>query len=165
MTDQTSGARPAPGYLPGGLDGWRDWRAKQESDPKAVEAGGAGQSMRTHVEAMVGFWNAGVPTLDYGNNIRQVAKEEGLENAFAFPGFVPAYIRPLFCKGIGAFRWVALSGDPEDIRKTDAAMKRAFPGECASSPLAGHGAGSGSPSRGYLRASAGSGLVTGTARG
>ena len=69
----------------------------------------------------------GVPTLDYGNNIRQVAKEEGLENAFAFPGFVPAYIRPLFCKGIGPFRWVALSGDPEDIRKTDAAMKRLFP--------------------------------------
>jgi hypothetical protein len=83
--------------------------------------------MRAHVEAMVGFWNAGVPTLDYGNNIRQVAKDEGFENAFAFPGFVPAYIRPLFCKGIGPFRWVALSGDPEDIRKTDAAMKRLFP--------------------------------------
>ncbi|MFN3576806.1 MAG: urocanate hydratase, partial [Tabrizicola sp.] len=77
---------------------------------------------------MVGFWNAGVPTLDYGNNIRQVAKEEGFENAFAFPGFVPAYIRPLFCKGIGPFRWCALSGDPEDIRRTDAAMKRLFPG-------------------------------------
>jgi urocanate hydratase len=83
--------------------------------------------MRAHVAAMVDFWNAGVPTLDYGNNIRQVAKEEGLENAFAFPGFVPAYIRPLFCKGIGPFRWVALSGDPEDIHKTDAAMKKLFP--------------------------------------
>jgi urocanate hydratase len=76
---------------------------------------------------MVGFWNAGVPTLDYGNNSRQVARDEGLENAFAFPGFVPAYIRPLFCKGIGPFRWCALSGDPEDIYKTDAAMKRLFP--------------------------------------
>jgi urocanate hydratase len=83
--------------------------------------------MKTHVAAMVDFWNAGVPTLDYGNNIRQVALEEGLENAFAFPGFVPAYIRPLFCQGIGPFRWVALSGDPEDIHKTDAAMKKLFP--------------------------------------
>jgi urocanate hydratase len=76
---------------------------------------------------MVDFWNAGVPTLDYGNNIRQVAKDEGLENAFAFPGFVPAYIRPLFCRGIGPFRWAALSGDPADIHATDAAMKRLFP--------------------------------------
>jgi urocanate hydratase len=125
VTDQTSAHDPLHGYCPAG---WSvaEWRAKQESDPASVEAA-ARHSMRTHVEAMVGFWNAGVPTLDYGNNIRQVAKEEGLENAFAFPGFVPAYIRPLFCKGIGPFRWVALSGDPEDIRKTDAAMKRLFP--------------------------------------
>jgi urocanate hydratase len=125
VTDQTSAHDPLHGYLP---LGWTvaDWRAKQESDPKAVEDA-ARASMRTHVAAMVDFWNAGVPTLDYGNNIRQVAKEEGLENAFAFPGFVPAYIRPLFCKGIGPFRWVALSGDPEDIRRTDAAMKRLFP--------------------------------------
>ncbi|KAF0115299.1 MAG: urocanate hydratase [Rhodobacteraceae bacterium] len=125
VTDQTSAHDPLHGYCP---VGWSvgDWRAKQESDPASVEAA-ARHSMRAHVEAMVGFWNAGVPTLDYGNNIRQVAKEEGFENAFAFPGFVPAYIRPLFCKGIGPFRWVALSGDPEDIRKTDAAMKRLFP--------------------------------------
>ncbi len=125
VTDQTSAHDPLHGYCP---LGWSvaDWRARQETDPAAVEAA-AKQSMRAHVEAMVGFWNAGVPTLDYGNNIRQVAKEEGFENAFAFPGFVPAYIRPLFCKGIGPFRWVALSGDPEDIRKTDAAMKRLFP--------------------------------------
>jgi urocanate hydratase len=125
VTDQTSAHDPLHGYCP---LGWSvaDWRARQETDPKAVEAA-ARQSMRTHVEAMVGFWNAGVPTLDYGNNIRQVAKDEGFENAFAFPGFVPAYIRPLFCKGIGPFRWCALSGDPEDIRKTDAAMKRLFP--------------------------------------
>ena len=125
VTDQTSAHDPLHGYCPAG---WSvaDWRAKQETDPAAVEAA-ARHSMRAHVEAMVGFWNAGVPTLDYGNNIRQVAKEEGFENAFAFPGFVPAYIRPLFCKGIGPFRWVALSGDPEDIRKTDAAMKRLFP--------------------------------------
>ena len=125
VTDQTSAHDPLHGYCP---LGWTvaEWRARQETDPAAVEAT-ARHSMRAHVEAMVGFWNAGVPTLDYGNNIRQVAKEEGLENAFAFPGFVPAYIRPLFCKGIGPFRWVALSGDPEDIRKTDAAMKRLFP--------------------------------------
>jgi urocanate hydratase len=125
VTDQTSAHDPLHGYCP---SGWSvaEWRAKQETDPASVEAA-ARHSMRAHVEAMVGFWNAGVPTLDYGNNIRQVAKEEGFENAFAFPGFVPAYIRPLFCKGIGPFRWVALSGDPEDIRKTDAAMKRLFP--------------------------------------
>jgi urocanate hydratase len=125
VTDQTSAHDPLHGYCP---LGWSvaDWRARQETDPAAVEAA-AKQSMRAHVEAMVGFWNAGVPTLDYGNNIRQVAKEEGFENAFAFPGFVPAYIRPLFCKGIGPFRWVAMSGDPEDIAKTDAAMKRLFP--------------------------------------
>jgi len=125
VTDQTSAHDPLHGYCP---IGWTvaEWRAKQESEPAAVERA-ARASMRAHVEAMVGFWNAGVPTLDYGNNIRQVAKEEGFENAFAFPGFVPAYIRPLFCKGIGPFRWCALSGDPEDIRKTDAAMKRLFP--------------------------------------
>jgi len=125
VTDQTSAHDPLHGYCPAG---WTvaEWRAKQETHPAEVEAA-ARHSMRAHVEAMVGFWNAGVPTLDYGNNIRQVAKEEGFENAFAFPGFVPAYIRPLFCKGIGPFRWCALSGDPEDIRKTDAAMKRLFP--------------------------------------
>ncbi len=125
VTDQTSAHDPLHGYCPAG---WSvaEWRAKQETDPAAVEKA-ARHSMRTHVEAMVGFWNAGVPTLDYGNNIRQVAKDEGFENAFAFPGFVPAYIRPLFCKGIGPFRWCALSGDPEDIRKTDAAMKKLFP--------------------------------------
>ncbi|MBN8630009.1 MAG: urocanate hydratase [Rhodobacterales bacterium] len=125
VTDQTSAHDPLHGYLP---KGWTvaEWRARQETDPKAVEAA-ARSSMRDHVAAMVGFWNAGVPTLDYGNNIRQVAKDEGLENAFAFPGFVPAYIRPLFCKGIGPFRWCALSGDPEDIYKTDAAMKKLFP--------------------------------------
>ena len=121
VTDQTSAHDPVHGYLP---QGWSvaEWRAKQESDPKAVEAA-ARASMKRHVAAMVDFWNAGVPTLDYGNNIRQVAKEEGLENAFAFPGFVPAYIRPLFCRGVGPFRWCALSGDPEDIYKTDAKVK------------------------------------------
>lgn len=125
VTDQTSAHDPLHGYLP---QGWTmaEWKAKQESDPKAVEKA-ARASMKTHVTAMVDFWNAGVPTLDYGNNIRQVALEEGLENAFAFPGFVPAYIRPLFCRGVGPFRWVALSGDPEDIYKTDAKMKELFP--------------------------------------
>ncbi|WP_163851373.1 urocanate hydratase [Pseudooceanicola aestuarii] len=125
VTDQTSAHDPYRGYLP---RGWTvaQWRARQESDPAAVAAA-ARQSMKDQVAAMVGFWNAGVPTLDYGNNIRQMALEEGLADAFAFPGFVPAYIRPLFCRGIGPFRWAALSGDPEDIRKTDAAMKALFP--------------------------------------
>jgi len=125
VTDQTSAHDPLNGYLP---QGWTlaEWRARRESDPKGTEAA-ARASMKVHVGAMVDFWNDGVPTLDYGNNIRQVAKDEGLENAFAFPGFVPAYIRPLFCKGIGPFRWCALSGDPEDIYKTDAAMKALFP--------------------------------------
>ncbi|MER9879690.1 urocanate hydratase [Mesorhizobium sp. M0118] len=126
VTDQTSAHDPLNGYLP---KGWSlaEWRDKRTSDPKAVERA-ARASMREHVEAMVAFWNAGVPTLDYGNNIRQVAKEEGFENAFAFPGFVPAYIRPLFCRGIGPFRWAALSGDPEDIYKTDAKVRELTPG-------------------------------------
>ncbi|MCV3210079.1 urocanate hydratase [Mesorhizobium sp. YC-39] len=126
VTDQTSAHDPLNGYLP---KGWSlaEWREKRTSDPRAVEKA-ARASMREHVEAMVAFWNAGVPTLDYGNNIRQVAKEEGFENAFAFPGFVPAYIRPLFCRGIGPFRWTALSGDPEDIYKTDAKVRELTPG-------------------------------------
>lgn len=126
VTDQTSAHDPLNGYLP---KGWSlaEWREKRTSDPKAVERA-ARASMREHVEAMVAFWNAGVPTLDYGNNIRQVAKEEGFENAFAFPGFVPAYIRPLFCRGIGPFRWAALSGDPEDIYKTEAKVRELTPG-------------------------------------
>ena len=121
VTDKTSAHDPLHGYLP---QGWpvSEWRSKQESDPKAVERA-ARASMKTHVSAMVDFWNAGVPTLDYGNNIRQMAKEEDLENAFAFPGFVPAYIRPLFCRGIGPFRWCALSGDAQDIYETDAKVK------------------------------------------
>ena len=125
VTDQTSAHDPVHGYLPAG---WSvaEWRARQESDPAAVEKA-ARASMRRHVAAMVDFWNAGVPTLDYGNNIRQVAKDEGLENAFAFPGFVPAYIRPLFCRGVGPFRWAALSGDPEDIYRTDAKVKELLP--------------------------------------
>ena len=126
VTDQTSAHDPINGYLPAG---WTlaEWREKRESDPKAVEKA-ARASMKVHVQAMLDFWNAGVPTLDYGNNIRQVAKDEGLENAFDFPGFVPAYIRPLFCRGIGPFRWAALSGDPEDIYKTDRKVKELTPG-------------------------------------
>ncbi len=125
VTDQTSAHDPFHGYLP---KGWSvaEWREKQESAPEEVNRA-ARASMKDHVAAMVGFWEAGVPALDYGNNIRQMAKEEGLETAFAFPGFVPAYIRPLFCKGVGPFRWAALSGDPEDIYKTDQAMKELFP--------------------------------------
>lgn len=125
VTDQTSAHDPTHGYLPRGwtLD---QWHREQERDPSAVEAA-ARASMKIHVEAMVEFWNRDIPTLDYGNNIRQVAKEEGLQNAFAFPGFVPAYIRPLFCRGVGPFRWVALSGNPEDIYKTDAKVKEVIP--------------------------------------
>lgn len=125
VTDQTSAHDPINGYLPVGWS-MAEWKAKRESDPKAVERA-ARASMRTHVEAMLAFHEAGVPTLDYGNNIRQVAKDEGLKNAFAFPGFVPAYIRPLFCRGIGPFRWAALSGDPEDIYRTDAKVKELLP--------------------------------------
>ncbi|GAA5616929.1 urocanate hydratase [Brucella anthropi] len=125
VTDQTSAHDPVHGYLP---IGWTvaEWRAKQESDPKGV-AKAARASMKVQVQAMLDFWNAGIPTVDYGNNIRQMALEEGLENAFDFPGFVPAYIRPLFCRGIGPFRWAALSGDPEDIAKTDAKVKELLP--------------------------------------
>jgi urocanate hydratase len=125
VTDQTSAHDPVHGYLP---IGWTvaEWRAKQESDPKAVEKA-ARASMRIQVESMVAFHDMGIPTVDYGNNIRQMALEEGFENAFAFPGFVPAYIRPLFCRGVGPFRWAALSGDPEDIYKTDAKVKELLP--------------------------------------
>ncbi|MGE0339577.1 MAG: urocanate hydratase [Xanthobacteraceae bacterium] len=125
VTDQTSAHDPVNGYLP---KGWTlaDWEAKRANDPKAVEKA-AKQSMVGHVKAMLDFHKMGIPTLDYGNNIRQMAKEEGLENAFDFPGFVPAYIRPLFCRGIGPFRWAALSGDPEDIFKTDAKVKELLP--------------------------------------
>ena len=125
VTDQTSAHDPINGYLP---RGWSlgEWRERRERDPAAVESA-ARASMKEHVAAMIEFWNAGVPTLDYGNNIRQVAKEEGLENAFAFPGFVPAYIRPMFCRGIGPFRWCALSGDPEDIFRTDEKVKELIP--------------------------------------
>ena len=125
VTAQTSAHDPTNGYLP---EGWSisEWKEKRESNPKIVEAE-ARKSMKKHVSAMVDFWNMGVPTLDYGNNIRQVALDEGLETAFSFPGFVPAYIRPLFCRGIGPFRWCALSGDPEDIYKTDAKVKELIP--------------------------------------
>ena len=121
VTDQTSAHDPVNGYLPQGW-GMAEWREKRETDPKGVEKA-ARASMKIQVKAMVDFHAAGVPTVDYGNNIRQMALEEGLENAFDFPGFVPAYIRPLFCRGIGPFRWAALSGDPEDIYKTDAKVK------------------------------------------
>ena len=121
VTDQTSAHDPVNGYLP---QGWSmaEWREKRESDPKAVEKA-ARASMKVQVQAMVDFHAAGIPTVDYGNNIRQMALEEGLQNAFDFPGFVPAYIRPLFCRGVGPFRWAALSGDPEDIYKTDVKVK------------------------------------------
>jgi len=125
LTDQTSAHDPVNGYLPAGwsLD---EWFAKRESDPASV-AKAAKASMAVHVQAMLDLQAVGVPTTDYGNNIRQMAKDEGVENAFDFPGFVPAYVRPLFCRGIGPFRWVALSGDPEDIYKTDAKVKELLP--------------------------------------
>jgi urocanate hydratase len=125
VTDQTSAHDPVNGYLP---KGWtlQQWEEKRSSDPKSV-AKAARTSMVEHVSAMLDFHRMGIPTLDYGNNIRQMAKEEGLEHAFDFPGFVPAYIRPLFCRGIGPFRWAALSGDPDDIFKTDARVKELLP--------------------------------------
>lgn len=121
VTDQTSAHDPVNGYLP---QGWslEEWREKAQSAPEEVTKA-AKQSMAVQVKAMVDFAHAGIPTVDYGNNIRQMALEEGVENAFDFPGFVPAYIRPLFCRGVGPFRWVALSGDPEDIYKTDQKVK------------------------------------------
>ncbi|MET0374588.1 MAG: urocanate hydratase [Rhizorhabdus sp.] len=125
LTDQTSAHDPINGYLP---IGWTvaEWVERREREPEAV-AKAAKASMAVHVRAMLDFQAAGVPTTDYGNNIRQVAKDQGVENAFDFPGFVPAYIRPLFCRGIGPFRWAALSGDPEDIYKTDAKVKELLP--------------------------------------
>jgi urocanate hydratase len=125
VTDQTSAHDPINGYLP---KGWTldQWESKRESDPKSVERASR-QSMAVHVRAMLDFHKAGVPTLDYGNNIRQMALEEGVAEAFDFPGFVPAYIRPLFCRGVGPFRWAALSGDPEDIFRTDAKVKELLP--------------------------------------
>jgi len=125
VTDQTSAHDPVHGYLP---QGWslEHWQQQQSADPQAVIAA-ASASMRVQVEAMLGFHAADIPTVDYGNNIRQVALDQGLRQAFAFPGFVPAYVRPLFCRGIGPFRWVALSGDPEDIYKTDQKVKELLP--------------------------------------
>ena len=127
VTDQTSAHDLVNGYLPSGWTIER-WEAAQKSDPKAVESA-ARASIARHVEAMLELHRRGIPTVDYGNNIRQVAKDEGVADAFAFPGFVPAYIRPLFCEGKGPFRWVALSGDPEDIYRTDAKVKSLFPGD------------------------------------
>jgi urocanate hydratase len=125
VTDQTSAHDPRNGYLPAG---WTLDEARQArlDDPAHVERA-AKESMAHHVAAMVAFHRLGVPTFDYGNNIRQMASDAGYRDAFAFPGFVPAYIRPLFCRGIGPFRWVALSGDPNDIYKTDAKLKALFP--------------------------------------
>jgi urocanate hydratase len=125
VTDQTSAHDPVNGYLP---LGWSidEWDRARERDPKRVEKE-ARASMAKHVEAMLAFQKMGVPTFDYGNNIRQVAFDEGVKNAFDFPGFVPAYVRPLFCRGVGPFRWAALSGDPTDIAKTDAKVKELMP--------------------------------------
>ena len=127
VTDQTSAHDPINGYLP---MGWSvaQWEEARRVDPASV-AVAARHSMARHVESLLAFHALGIPTVDYGNNIRQVALEEGVKNAFDFPGFVPAYIRPLFCRGIGPFRWVALSGDPEDIKRTDAKVKELIPND------------------------------------
>ncbi|GCL61758.1 urocanate hydratase [Pseudaquabacterium pictum] len=127
VTDQTSAHDLVNGYLPAGwtVDQWQAARADDSQHAALRQA--AAQSCAAHVQAMLAFQAMGVPTVDYGNNIRQVAFDAGVQNAFDFPGFVPAYVRPLFCRGKGPFRWVALSGDPEDIRKTDAKMKELFP--------------------------------------
>jgi urocanate hydratase len=137
VTDQTSAHDPLQRLSAARLDARNGVRAGERSE-------GGREGRPRLMKSMSPRWSSsgtpGVPTLDYGNNIRQVAKEEGLENAFAFPGFVPAYIRPLFCRGIGPFRWCALSGDPEDIYKTDAKVKELIPRQRAPAPLAGHGA-------------------------
>jgi urocanate hydratase len=125
LTDQTSAHDPGNGYLPAGWS-LADWEDKRSKDPASV-AKAAKKSMAAHVRAMLEFHKLGVPTVDYGNNIRQMALEEGVADAFSFPGFVPAYVRPLFCRGIGPFRWAALSGDPEDIYRTDAKVKELLP--------------------------------------
>ena len=129
VTDQTSAHDPTNGYLP---SGWTvaEWEDRRVTDPKSVAAA-AKISMRKQVEAMLGFHRLGIPTVDYGNNIRQVARDEGLQDAFDFPGFVPAYIRPLFARGKGPFRWVALSGDPDDIKVTDAVVAELMPHDTA----------------------------------
>jgi urocanate hydratase len=125
LTDQTSAHDPGRGYLP---IGWSltEWHERRERDPDGVAAA-ARPSIAQHVRAMLAFQDLGVPTFDYGNNIRQVAKDAGVADAFDFPGFVPAYVRPLFCRGIGPFRWAALSGNPEDIARTDAKVKELIP--------------------------------------
>jgi urocanate hydratase len=125
VTDQTSAHDPSNGYLP---EGWsvERWQAERLSNPAAVAAA-ARDAISHHVRAILGFQAIGIPCVDYGNNIRQEAFDAGITEAFDFPGFVPAYIRPLFCRGKGPFRWVALSGDPEDIRMTDAKMRELFP--------------------------------------
>ena len=125
VTDQTSAHDPVNGYLPAG---WtlEQWAERREAEPEVVKQA-AIASMVEHVGAMIAFHDLGIPTFDYGNNIRQMALNGGCTRAFAFPGFVPAYIRPLFCRGVGPFRWVALSGDPEDIYKTDQRVKEVIP--------------------------------------
>ncbi|WP_417428959.1 urocanate hydratase [Kiloniella sp.] len=125
VTDQTSAHDPLNGYLPQGWT-WGEYVERSQKDPKGTTTA-AKKSMAVQVQAMLDFHAQGIPTVDYGNNIRQMALEEGVENAFDFPGFVPAYIRPLFCRGIGPFRWAALSGDPEDIYKTDQKVKELIP--------------------------------------
>ena len=125
VTDQTSAHDPQTGYLP---QGWSvdEWVERRRTDPASVTAA-AKASMAVQVRAMLDFWERGVPVVDYGNNIRQMAQEVGVDNAFDYPGFVPAYVRPLFCTGTGPFRWAALSGDPEDIYKTDQKVKELIP--------------------------------------
>ena len=125
VTDQTSAHDPLNGYLPAG---WTlaEWEQRRRGDPGGTTRA-AKESMAVQVRAMLDFWNRGVPTLDYGNNIRQMARETGVDDAFDFPGFVPAYIRPMFCRGIGPFRWAALSGDPQDIYRTDEKVKALMP--------------------------------------
>ncbi|MEI6762379.1 MAG: urocanate hydratase [Betaproteobacteria bacterium] len=127
VTDQTSAHDIINGYLPAGWSVARWQAARKDPAQHAELTQAAGESCATHVRAMLDFHAMGIPTVDYGNNLRQVAKDFGVANAFDYPGFVPAYVRPLFCRGVGPFRWVALSGDPEDIRKTDAKMKELFP--------------------------------------
>ena len=159
VTDQTSAHDPLNGYLPAGWS-LAEWDERRARDP-AGTVKAAKESMAVQVRAMLDFRARGVPVLDYGNNIRQMAREMGVDNAFDFPGFVPAYIRPLFCRGIGPFRWAALSGDPEDIYRTDEKVKELMPDDAPLHNWLDMAAGA-SASRACPRASAGSVSATAT---
>ncbi len=164
LTDQTSAHDPLNGYVPNGMT-LEEARALRDARPGGIRAPRRFAAMGAHVEAMLALQKQGAVTFDYGNNIRTQAKKAGVENAYDIPGFVPEYIRPLFCEGRGPFRWVALSGDPEDIYRTDRLALELFPARRNAGAVAARWRGSGSISRGCRRASAGWGTASGPSSG